>query len=78
MDMTADTAEIISVAESLPIEMRLEIVNRLLESIQPTRPDVDRVWIDTVRRRSDEIKSGKVEAIRGDDVRKKVEEKFSL
>ena len=74
--MTGQTAELIEIAESLPLEMRAEIVNRLLESMQPIGKDVDKFWIVEAERRSDEIKSGKVKTIPGDVVFAKVKERF--
>jgi putative addiction module component (TIGR02574 family) len=74
--MTTDTAEIISIAESLPIERRLEIIDRLLQSVQPTRAEVDRLWILEAERRADEIASGQVRAVPGETVRQKVKDRF--
>ena len=76
--MSANTAEIISVAESLPLEMRLEIISRLWESVQPTNRDIDEAWMVEARRRSGEIKAGKVVPVPGDVVMAKVKKRFGL
>lgn len=74
--MTTKTAELIEVAESLPLEMRIEIVNRLLEGIHPIDPEIDEYWKAIAVRRSEEVRSGKVKMIPGDLVFAKIKERF--
>ena len=38
--MAATTADIISIADSLPIDLKIELVDKLLESISPAREDI--------------------------------------
>lgn len=57
--MTATTMEIMDVVDSLPIDMKLELVDRMLESITPRRKDIDEAWDEEVERRIDEVESGK-------------------
>lgn len=74
--MSTQTAELIEVAQSLPVEMRIEIVNRLLESIHQIDPEIDEYWMAVARRRSEEVRSGKVKTIPGDVVFAKIKERF--
>ena len=76
--LTTDAAKFLEIAESLPIEMRIAIVDRLLESIQPTSEEIDRLWIAEVERRSEEINSGKVKPVPGDVFLKNAREKLGL
>jgi hypothetical protein len=39
-----DTDEITSVAESLPIELKAELIERLLYSMSPSQKDIDKLW----------------------------------
>lgn len=74
--MTAQTMEIMDVVDSLPIDMKLELVDRLLESITPSRKDIDEAWNDEVERRIDEVESGKVELIPGEEVFARMRERY--
>lgn len=76
--VTTDAAKFIEIAESLPIEMRIAIVDRLLESIQPTSDEIYRLWLAEAERRSEELRSGKVQAIPGDVFLNNAREKLGL
>lgn len=76
--LTPDAAKFLDVAESLPIEMRIAIIDRLLETIQPQDEEIERLWIAEAERRADEIESGKVKPIPGEQVLREIREKFGL
>lgn len=60
--------ELISEAESLPVEERAMVVDSLLRSLNPPETQVDRKWAEVARRRLEELRSGSVEAVPGEDV----------
>ncbi len=66
--MTAQTMDIMERAEMLPIDMKLELVDRLLESISPSQKGIDELWQVEAERRIDEVESGKVDLIPGEEV----------
>lgn len=68
--------EIISEAESLPVEERAFLVDSILRTLNPPDPDVDRKWAEVARRRLEEMRSGRVRIISGDQVFEKVRERF--
>ncbi len=72
------TKELIAEAISLPIEERAFVIDSLLKSINPQELDTDTKWLAVAKRRLAELRSGKVQAIPGDEVFKKVWKKFSL
>ena len=63
---THDTAKFIEMAESLPIEMRLEIIDRLLESVHPKQSEIDELWLKEAEQRSEEIRSGTAKTVKGE------------
>ncbi len=63
-----DENELISLAESLPTEMKTRLVERLLSSMHPTNQEIDALWALEAEKRAEEIKSGKVKPIPGDQV----------
>ncbi len=74
--MTAQTMEIMDVVDSLPIDMKLELIDRLLESITPSRKDIDDAWSEEVERRIDEVESGKVKLIPLEEVRDRMRQRY--
>ena len=72
------TKELISEVVSLPVEVRILLVNKLLESLNPTKKEIDELWAKEAERRVEDIKTGKVKTIPGEDVFKEVKEKFNL
>ena len=64
----ASIQEIFRDAEALPIEERAVLVDSLLQSMNPTDPDIDKLWIKEAKRRLVEIRSGRVQGISGEEV----------
>ena len=75
--MTAKTMELFSMAESLPIDEKSLLVERLLDSMYPNQKEIDELWKVEVERRIDEVESGKVKTIPGDEVFAKVRDRFT-
>ena len=72
------TKEILKEAESLPVEERAIIIDRLLRSLNTPSPEIDKIWIDTAKHRLSELRSGKVKSIPGDEVFAKVKDYFGV
>jgi putative addiction module component (TIGR02574 family) len=72
----ANTAEIIRDAESLPVEERALVVDSLLRSLNPPDPEIDRKWIATARRRMEDLRSGRIQAVPGDEVLARIRQRF--
>jgi putative addiction module component (TIGR02574 family) len=69
------TEQILNNALALPDEDRLQIVEALIVSLQPAdqRP-FDESWRDIIRRRSAELRSGKVTPVPWADVKRQARE----
>ncbi len=74
--MTAQTLDIMERAEMLPIDLKLELVDRLLESMSPSQKEIDELWKVEVERRIDEVESGKVKTIPGGEVFDEIRNRF--
>ncbi|MBW2631804.1 MAG: addiction module protein [Deltaproteobacteria bacterium] len=68
--------KIISEAESLPVEERATVVDSILRTLDRPDPDVDRKWAEVARHRLEELRSGNVRAVSGDQVFARVRERF--
>ncbi len=71
------TDELISEAVSLPIETRLLLVNKLLESLNPSKKDIDELWAKEAEERVADIRDEKGEIIPGEEVFKEIREKYN-
>ncbi|MBC8457659.1 MAG: addiction module protein [Deltaproteobacteria bacterium] len=52
-----DTNEFISIAESLPIDLKTRLIDRLLGSLQPSQAEIDALWAKEAERRIEEVKT---------------------
>jgi putative addiction module component (TIGR02574 family) len=71
------TAEIIHAAESLPVEERALVVESLLRSLNSVDPEIDRKWAAVAKRRLEELRSGRVKAVPGEEVFAKIRQRFA-
>jgi putative addiction module component (TIGR02574 family) len=74
--MTTQTADIMEIADSLPIDMKIELVDRLLDGMYPRQKEIDELWKVEIERRVEEVRSGKVKTIPGEQVFAEIEERF--
>ncbi|MBU4320360.1 MAG: addiction module protein [Nitrospirae bacterium CG_4_10_14_3_um_filter_44_29] len=74
--MAAKTNELISMVESLPVDIKTTLVEKILNSLHPSQKEIDALWAKVAERRVDEIKTGKVKTIPGDKVFREIQEKF--
>lgn len=70
------TKELIAEAISLPVEERAIVVDSILRSLNPPESDIDKKWAEVAKRRLEELRSGQVQAIPGDEVFEKIWKRF--
>jgi putative addiction module component (TIGR02574 family) len=72
--MTPQVSEVLEKALTLSTHERGLIIDRLIESLDegPAEEGVEAAWADEIKRRVDEIRSGKVEMIPGEEVRRRL------
>jgi putative addiction module component (TIGR02574 family) len=63
-----NTQELIEEATSLPVEERAKVVDQLLLSLNSTDASNASAWIDLAQRRLEELQSGTVQAVLGEQV----------
>lgn len=75
--MTALNAEqFLSEVDSFPIDIKTKLVDKLLYSLHPISDEIDALWRDEIELRVDEIKTGKVTLVDGEEVFARVRGKF--
>ena len=74
--MTAQTIDLLEMAEALPIDEKALLVDRLLDSMYPHQEEIDELWRIEAERRVEEVRSGKVKTIPGEEVFEEIEKRF--
>lgn len=74
--MTAQTIELMEMADTLPVDEKALLIDRLLDSMYPHREEVDELWRVEAERRVEEVRSGKVQTIPGKKVFEEIEKRF--
>lgn len=74
--MTTQTVELLEMVDSLPIDIKLELIDRLLESISPTTKEIENAWKDEAERRIEEVRTGKVKPIPIEEVFAEIERDY--
>ena len=68
--------DLINEAASLPVEERAMVVDSLLRSLNPPESEIDTKWAAAAQRRLEEIRSGAIDAIPGEQVFERIWERF--
>jgi len=71
------TKKIIEEVVLLPVEERAIIADLILRSLNPVDATIDKKWLKTAKIRLEELKSGKVNGIPGDEVFNKLRQRYS-
>ena len=75
--MTAMTDRVIEEALSLPADIRLNLVEKLITSLNlPIDEDIDRLWAEEAERRISQIEAGEVRLVPGEKVFSKIRAKY--
>jgi len=75
--MPAAIEKVLDEALSLPAEARIDLVEKLLESLNlPTREEVDCLWAEEAERRVSQIDKGEAELIPAEEVFARIREKY--
>ena len=61
----------------LPIDLKTEIVNKILASITPSNSSIDALWIKEVNKRKIDIETNSVSLVDGDEVFQKIAKRLN-
>lgn len=73
-NLTQEASQLLKRALTLSTEDRGALIDRLIESLDegPTEAGVEEAWAEEIKRRVDAVRSGKVEMIPGEEVRRRL------
>jgi len=75
--MTALAEKIYDEVLELPADQRLGLIDKLLESINPTVKSIQEAWIVEAEKRLDLYRQGKIKAIPGEEVFQRLQDQLS-
>jgi putative addiction module component (TIGR02574 family) len=77
--MTPEVSDILKKALALPPEARAALAGSLLESLDehPPDPGIEAAWSEEIKRRIEEVDSGKVQMIPYEEVRRRLMARLS-
>ena len=50
--MVFNTKDLMEIIESLPIELKVKLVERILSTMQPMKEDIDAIWAKEAEKKS--------------------------
>ncbi|MFZ1005499.1 MAG: addiction module protein [Candidatus Sulfotelmatobacter sp.] len=76
--MTPQVSELLQKALTLSVQERGLLIDRLVESLddEPAEEGVEAAWGEEIKRRVDDIRSGRVKTIPGEQVLREMAEEF--
>ena len=74
--LVIDTNRLLSEVESLPLDLKTKLIEKLLASLNPVEKNVDKLWKEEIDLRVNSIELGDVELISGKSVFQKIKGRF--
>jgi putative addiction module component (TIGR02574 family) len=70
------TEEIIDTVSHLPVDQRIKIADAVSQSLNPIAPDVEEAWAEEAEQRLQRYLDGETESIPGEEVERKIKERY--
>ena len=74
--VASETDRLFSEVESLPLDLKTKLIEKLLASLNPIEKNVDELWKEEIDIRVESIERGDVELISGESVFQKIKDRF--
>ena len=75
--LALNTKQLLAEVESLPLDLKTKLIDKLLSSLNPSQTNIDALWKEEIEKRVADIKSGNVDLIEGKEVFHKIQERFA-
>ena len=72
-----NTDELVDEAMSLPVELRAQLIDKLLKSLNPAQAEIDELWAVEAEKRVADIEAGKVRPVAGEEVFEKIRKRLN-
>ena len=75
--LALNAKQLLAEVESLPLDLKTKLIDKLLSSLNPSQTNVDALWKEEIEKRVDDIKAGNVDLIDGKEVFRKIRDRFT-
>lgn len=75
--MTALADKIYDEVLDLPTDQRLGLIDKLLESINPSSQSIQEAWVKEAEQRLESYRRGRVQLVAGEDVFRRLQDRIS-
>jgi putative addiction module component (TIGR02574 family) len=75
--MVCKTNDMISMVESLPVDIKTKLVEKILNSLHPSQKEIDALWTKESEKRVKELRAGKVKTVPGEEVFREIKKRFT-
>lgn len=75
--MTALAEKIYDEVLDLPTDQRLGLIDKLLESINPSITSIQEAWVKEAEKRLEHYRQGKIQSIPGEEVFRRLQDRLS-
>jgi putative addiction module component (TIGR02574 family) len=70
--------QLLSEVDSLPLDLKTQLIEKLLNSLNPSEKSMDELWKKEIETRVAEIESGSVDLVDGKEVFQKIQGNHSV
>ncbi len=70
------TTDLMDTVDSLPVDMKLELVDKILESLSPRQVEIDALWAIEAECRVEDVRSGRVKTIPSEQVFEELRQRY--
>jgi len=74
--LAINTNQLLSEVDSLPLDLKTKLIDKLLSSLNPMQDSVEKLWKKEINSRVNTIEADSVKLIDGDVVFQKIKDKF--
>ncbi len=74
--MSSKADDLLTIIETLPIDIKTALVEKILASMHPLQKEIDEEWKKTAEERITEIKAGNAQVVPGDEIFKEIKENY--
>ena len=74
--MTIKEKELFEEIEILPFDLKIKIVDKILTDLNGISKSIDNLWLKEVLKRKNDIESGKIQLVDGNEELEKVKQKY--
>lgn len=69
--------QLLAEVDSMPLDLKTKLIDKLLQSLSPHSESIDVLWKQEIDKRVNDIESGEVALVDGEDVFRKIKQRFA-